>query len=82
MNLEMDKSMAFGYKSPSQITKKTTEQWMLECGYCHSCQSSLLQSKANSTVHDFSCLTCTNEFELKSKKAVWGEKLLMVHILQ
>lgn len=75
MNLEMDKSMAFGYKSPSQITKKITEQWMLECGYCPSCQSSLLQSKANSKVHDFSCLTCTNEFELKSKKGSLGRKV-------
>ena len=75
LNLAMDKAVAKGYTSPSQITKRITEKWMLDFGYCPSCQASLKQSKENSQVLDFTCLNCNNEFELKSKKGKIGRKV-------
>lgn len=68
MNLQMDISIAKNYKSPSQKARVISENWMLNFGYCPSCQSSLTQTKANSKVLDFKCSECTNEFELKGKK--------------
>lgn len=75
MNLEMNQSLAFGYKSPSQIAKRLTEDWILNNGYCPACQAGLIQSKANSKVLDFTCVSCTNGFELKSKKGNYAKKV-------
>jgi type II restriction enzyme len=68
MNLQMNQSLAAGYKSASQIARVLTENWVLNHGYCPACQAPLLQSQANSKVQDFLCSSCDNDFELKSKK--------------
>ena len=75
MNLQMDVAVADNYRSASQIARVLTEDWMLKNGYCPSCLSSLNQSKSNSQVLDFSCLSCSNEFELKGKKRNLGKKV-------
>ena len=74
MNLQMDISAAENYKSASQISRVLTEDWMLKNGYCPSCLSNLNQSKPNSQVLDFRCLSCSKEFELKGKKSNLGKK--------
>lgn len=75
MNLQMNISVGDGYKSASQISRVLTENWMLNNGYCPSCQSDLVQSKSNSKVLDFTCSICTNSFELKSKKGNFAKKV-------
>ena len=75
MNLQMDVSVAKNYKSPSQKAKIISENWMLNFGYCPSCQSSLVQSKSNSKVLDFMCSECANEFELKGKRGKYTNKV-------
>lgn len=75
MNLQMNISIGNHYKSASQISRVLTENWMLNNGYCPSCQSDLVQSKSNSKVLDFICTFCLNGFELKSKKGNFTKKV-------
>ena len=75
MNLQMDLTVARDYKSPSQIAKVLTEDWMLKNGYCPSCHSGLSKSKANSKVRDFDCPNCKNQYELKGKKGKHTKKV-------
>ena len=75
MNLQMNISVGASYKSASQISRVLTEDWMLNNGYCPSCQSDLVQSKSNSKVLDFICTICSNGFELKSKKGNFTKKV-------
>ena len=75
MNLQMNISIGDHYKSASQISRVLTEHWMLNNGYCPSCQSDLVQSKSNSKVLDFICTICSNDFELKSKKGNFTKKV-------
>ena len=75
MNLQMNLSLAHGYTSQSQIAKVLTENWLANECYCPSCLSLLSQAKANSRVLDFVCSSCSNQFELKSKKGVFGRKI-------
>lgn len=74
-NLQMKLSWAAGYVSPSQIAKILTERWVAEESYCPSCLNSLTNAQANAAVLDFSCHTCNADFELKSKKGAWGNKI-------
>lgn len=75
MNLQMDLSLAEAFRSQSQIAKVLTESWIAKEGYCPSCLSSLVQAKANSKVLDFKCDICKHDFELKSKKGSFGNKI-------
>ena len=75
MNLQMDVSLARDYKSPSQVAKILTENWIAQESYCPSCLSSLTQAKANARVLDFICKSCDFDFELKSKKGFFGKKI-------
>lgn len=70
MNLEFNKCLANGYKSPSQIIRVLSEEWVSRQGYCPNCGDSPLQEYANNRpVADFYCKNCDEQFELKSKKA-------------
>lgn len=62
MNVEIAKN----YKNKSQIARVLTENWLLKNGFCPSCENDLTEVSNNARVHDFSCLACNNEFELKS----------------
>ena len=69
MNLKFDLSYAKGYKSNSQITRVLTESWVKSNIFCPSCgNDNLNQFNNNSPVADFLCVTCKSEYELKSKK--------------
>ena len=71
----MNLSLARGYTSKSQIAKVLTESWLANQCYCPSCLSLLSYASANARVLDFICSTCSNQFELKSKKGVFGRKI-------
>lgn len=73
MHLQFDTSLIGDYKSKSQIARVLTEDWVSRQGYCPSCGTRPLHRfKNNRPVADFSCQTCAEEFELKSKKGVFS----------
>lgn len=70
MNLELKTELAEKYKSNSQIARVLTENWVGENTYCPNCGNSNLNDfENNRPVADFYCPNCSEEFELKSKKA-------------
>jgi type II restriction enzyme len=76
MNTSLDWELALGYKSPAQIAKVLTEGWVESHVYCPSCASPLEKLKANTPVGDFACPKCQEEYELKSKKDIFGSKIV------
>lgn len=78
----MTNPLANGLKSPSQIAKVLTENWILSESYCPCCLGDLTQAPPNAKVLDFGCENCGLDFELKSKKHTLGKKLLMAPIMQ
>nr|WP_313973303.1 DpnI domain-containing protein [uncultured Psychrobacter sp.] len=70
MNLNFNQSLAKNYKSPSQIIRVLSEDWVAKQSYCPSCNAEpLLEFANNQPVADFYCAHCSEEYELKSKKA-------------
>ena len=68
MNLNLNKSLAEGYSSNSQIARVLTENWVLNNSYCPNCGELPLKRFVNGRpVADFYCKNCEEEFELKSK---------------
>lgn len=77
MNLKFDIAVADGYKSKSQIARVLTENWVGSNIYCPVCGTNKLRDFANnSPVADFYCEKCSSEYELKSKKDIFTEKIL------
>lgn len=66
MNLHMNLKLAENYTSKSQIARVITEDWFLNNGFCPSCSNDLSGMNNNAKVHDFSCVLCKGQFELKS----------------
>ena len=70
MDLKFNLNLANAYKSPSQIIRVLSEDWVAKQGYCPNCGSQpLAEFDNNKPVADFYCANCTEQFELKSKKA-------------
>ena len=70
MDLKFNQNLAKGYKSPSQIIRVLSEDWVARQGYCPHCGNNPLSSFANNQpVADFYCASCKEQYELKSKKA-------------
>ena len=70
MDLNFDQQLAKGYRSPSQIIRVLSENWVAKQGYCPNCNSQpLTEFDNNKPVADFYCVTCNEQFELKSKQA-------------
>lgn len=77
MNLNLNKQLATGYKSSSQIIRVLTEQWVDSSIFCPNCgQSDIDRYPNNRPVADFYCSNCREEYELKSKKATGGTKIV------
>lgn len=74
-SLIMPSSMA-KYASNSQNARVITESYIGENGFCPSCGGRLLQTKNNSKAKDFTCNSCTEEFELKAKSSNLGKKIV------
>ena len=70
MNLNFNQNLAANYKSPSQIIRILSEDWVANQSYCPNCSAEPLAEFTNGKpVADFYCGHCSEEYELKSKKA-------------
>lgn len=70
MDLTFDTKLAANYHSKSQIIRVLSEAWVRGNGYCPNCSTQPLAEFANNQpVADFYCTNCTEQYELKSKKA-------------
>ena len=77
MNLSFDMDKAGGYKSPSQITRVLTEDWVARSLFCTACAHSKLElTPANTKVIDFICPNCKETYQLKSQRVRIGNKVL------
>lgn len=76
MEMQLDIASAAGYKSPSQIARLLTEQWVNKNAYCPSCGRDDINKFANNRpVADFYCASCKEEYELKSKNGTLSKKM-------
>jgi type II restriction enzyme len=65
------------YESPSQSARVWTETWVRNQVYCPNCGQANLEKFANNRpVADFSCLSCREEYELKSQKKEFGGRVM------
>lgn len=70
MNLRFNTSLAEGYKSPTQIARVLTEDWLARNMYCPVCgEVSIRKAEPNAPVKDYVCEHCRSQYELKSKKS-------------
>jgi type II restriction enzyme len=70
----MNPSLAFGFKSRSQIARVLTEDWGVRNLYCPACDvNTLVQSSANTRAFDYSCHGCNGGYQLKAGTR-WSEK--------
>jgi type II restriction enzyme len=65
------------YSSGSQSARAWTESWVSRWLFCPNCSHAKLnQFPANRPVADFFCVSCGEQYELKSQKGPFGRKLL------
>jgi len=65
------------YSSPSQSARVWTEAWVQRELYCPNCGCPSLEKFPNNRpAADFHCTDCNEEFELKSQKTKFGERVL------
>jgi hypothetical protein len=65
------------YSSGSQSARAWTEQWVRTWAYCPNCGAQNIDPfPNNSPVADFHCTACSEEYELKSQKSQFGNKVL------
>lgn len=77
MDLNLNISLSSGYKSNLQIARVLTENWINENMFCPCCENKYITKfDNNNAVADFFCPTCKREYELKSKSAKFGEKVV------
>lgn len=76
MKLDFEESQ-LAYSSGSQNARAWTEAWVGTWAYCPHCGNAKISSfPNNSPLADFCCITCNEEFELKSQKGKFGAKVL------
>jgi type II restriction enzyme len=73
--LTLDASLAARYTSKAQQARVMTEAWVGRNLPCARCGGHLDETAAGSRVHDFTCRSCGNEYELKSKSRRFGKKI-------
>jgi type II restriction enzyme len=65
------------YTSGSQSARVWTERWVKDWVYCPNCGGPNVNPfPNNSPVADFLCASCNEEYELKSQKSKFGDKVL------
>jgi len=70
MNLHFNQNLAKNYKSPNQIIRVLSEDWVAKQSYCPNCDAEpLAEFTNNQPVADFYCANCNEQYELKSKQA-------------
>ncbi|MCE9507167.1 MAG: restriction endonuclease [Alphaproteobacteria bacterium] len=77
MRLEFSRKIADAYTSSSQRIRVLTEDWVLREAYCPSCgRQPVVKYPNNKPVADFFCVGCSEEYELKSKNGLVGNKIV------
>ena len=77
VDLRLDMTKAAGYRNGTQIARVITQDWVSRQVGCLSCGSGTLRSaRQNAPALDFTCSSCQAPFELKSKQAPFGGKLV------
>jgi type II restriction enzyme len=75
MKLSFEETQS-AYSSGSQSARAWTEAWVSTWTYCPHCGNARMsQFPNNSPVADFLCSSCSEEFELKSQKGTFGQKV-------
>lgn len=73
LDLELDPSLAQGYRSAAQRARRLTEGWFAANMYCAACGHPRLERHPNNTrASDFFCPACGAAFELKSGRKPFG----------
>lgn len=76
MDLRLDLTVAEGYKNPSQIARRLTEDWATRNLYCLACTSAHLDAaRANTAVWDYSCSSCGALYQLKGQNKPFGRRV-------
>lgn len=76
MNLKFNQELISQYRNNSQIARVLTEDWVKHNSFCPNCGNEVLNQFANNKpVADFSCVSCQQEYELKSKNGSLGDKI-------
>jgi len=71
------KNVFQNYKSMSQLARVLTENWFSSQMYCPCCLSKkLFRYPNNQKAYDFYCMSCKNDFQLKSSKKSLGKKVV------
>ena len=74
MDLLLDMKMAEGYKNPSQVARRITEDWATRNMYCLACANDYLSpARTNTAVLDYTCPECNALYQLKAKKSNFGK---------
>ena len=76
MNLDLSVEIAQEYSSSAQQIRVMSEHWVSHSIFCPNCGSSLASFDNNQPVADFYCVTCAEEYELKSKHGKMGKKVV------
>lgn len=77
MDLKFDVQLASGYTSKSQQIRVLTEAWVDSFVFCPNCGKLKIDKyENNKPVADFYCSNCEEDFELKSKRDVVGNKIV------
>jgi type II restriction enzyme len=72
----LNKQLAEQYKSSSQKIRVITESWVGQEIFCPSCGNSINRYENNRPAADFYCPVCSEDFELKSKEGILGNKIV------
>ncbi len=76
MKLGFEESQS-SYTSGSQNARTWTEAWVKAWAYCPHCGNAKISSfPNNSPLADFFCPSCSEEFELKSQKGMFGMRVV------
>jgi len=76
MKLGFAESQA-AYISGSQSARSWTETWVRDQVFCPNCGHTKINPfRANTPVGDFFCMSCNEEYELKSQKTKFGNRIV------
>lgn len=75
MDLNLNRAFAERYKSETQKARVISEAWTERNAFCCSCGGALVRGQTNARVLDFTCVSCNNDFELKSTRGTFSGKV-------
>jgi type II restriction enzyme len=75
MDLTLDLSLGERYKSETQKARVISEAWAERNAFCCSCGGVLSRGQNNARVLDFTCAKCHKDFELKSIRGTFANKV-------